>query len=204
MVPRREFRDGVELSVLGFGAIVVMGMEQGEADRTVAAAVERGVNYFDVAPSYGGGEAEAKLGPALEPHREGVFLACKSHARDAKGAREHLEGSLRQMRTDHFDLYQFHGLAAVEDAEKILAPGGAAETFLRAREEGMVRFLGCSAHIEQAAIRLIDELGLDSVLFPINYVCWERGGFGPRLLEHARAKGVARLALKAMAQTAWA
>ena len=202
-VPRRLYRDDVELSVVGMGGIVLMGMEQGEADRNVAEAIECGVNYYDVAPSYGKGEAEAKLGPALEPFRDDVFLACKTHARDAKTAREHLDSSLRVLRTDHFDLYQFHGLSSVEEAEQVLAPGGAAETFCKAREEGKVHYLGFSAHSEEAALKMIDEMPLDSVLLPINFNCIERGGFGPRVIQRAKQAGLARLSLKALALRPW-
>ena len=84
----------MKLSVIGFGGIVVCGMSQKEADRIVAEAFDRGVNYYDVAPSYFDGEAETKLGPALEPFRKRSFLACKTMARDAAGARTELERSL--------------------------------------------------------------------------------------------------------------
>jgi predicted aldo/keto reductase-like oxidoreductase len=163
--------------------------------------VERGVNYFDVAPSYG--DAELKLGPALEPFRKNVFLACKTGRRDATGAQQELEQSLSRLRTDHLDLYQFHGVSSMEDVEKILADGGAGEVFLKAREEGKVRFLGFSAHAEEPAIALMDRFPCDSVLFPVNYVCYAQGNFGPRIMQHAKGKGVARLALKALAHGQW-
>ena len=127
-IPKRPYKDGVELSIIGFGSIVVIGMEQEGAD-----SVERGVNYFDVAPSYGNGEAEEKLGIALKPHRDRVFLACKTGFRDAQMAQEELEQSLRRLHTDHFDLYQFHAVSNMEQVEQILAPGGAVEVFLKAR-----------------------------------------------------------------------
>ncbi len=169
-IAKREYKNGVKLSVIGFGGIVVVGMEQKEADRTVAKAFDRSINYFDVAPSYFNGEAEMKLGVALEPYRKWTFLACKTMARDAAGARKELEQSLDRMKTDHFDLYQFHAVSSLEDVEKILAAGGAAETFLKAREEGKVRFLGASAHNAEAAISLMDRFQLDSVMFPVNFV----------------------------------
>jgi predicted aldo/keto reductase-like oxidoreductase len=197
-IPKRLYKDGVELSVIGFGGIIVVGMEQNGANAIVAEAVRRGVNYFDVAPSYGKGEAEAKLGPALAPFRKQVFLACKTTERTAQGAQKEFEESLGRLRTDHFDLYQFHGLGAVKDVDQILGPGGAAEFVLKAREQGRCRFIGASTHSEEAAMALIDRFPLDSVLFPVNFVCWFQGHFGSRLLEHARRKGVARLALKAM------
>jgi predicted aldo/keto reductase-like oxidoreductase len=203
-IPKRPYKNGVELSIIGMGGIVLMGQEQAAADREVARAVERGVNYFDVAPAYGKGEAEAKLGPALEPHRGKVFLACKTQKRDAAAARTELENSLRVLRTDHFDLYQMHCMAKDTDIEKAFAPGGVMEVMVKAREEGKVRFLGFSAHDEDVALKLLDMFGWDSVLFPFNYVCMTQADFGPRLLAKAKEKGVARLALKALAHTPWA
>ena len=200
-VRKRPFRDDVRLSVIGLGGLSVAKIPQKRANRVVAESVESGVNYFDVAPTYA--NAEQRLGPALEPYRDKVFLACKTHQRGAKEAREELEASLKNLRTDHFDLYQFHAVSSMEDVEKILAPGGAAETFLKARKEGKIRYLGFSAHDEEAAIALIDRFECDSVLFPVNYVCYEQGNFGPALLEHAKENDVARLALKSMAHTPW-
>lgn len=202
-LPRRDYKPGVSLSVIGFGGIVVCGLEQKDADRIVAEAYDRGVNYFDVAPSYFDGEAETKLGPALRPYRPGSFLACKTLERDRMGARRELERSLERLKTDHFDLYQFHAVSSVEDVDRIVAPGGAGETFLEARDKGLARFLGASAHNAEAAIALMDRFPLDSVMFPVNFVLFQEGGFGPQILAHAKAKGIARLALKSLSYTAW-
>jgi len=202
-LPRRAYRDGVELSIIGFGGIVVMGYEQKEANRIVASAWDRGVNYYDVAPSYGDGEAEIKLGPALQPYRKNAFLACKTTRRDAAGAQQEFEQSLRRLRTDYFDLYQFHAVSSMEDVEKILAPGGAAEFFQRMKKEGKARFLGFSAHHAEAALALMERFPVDSILFPVNFVCWYEGQFGPQMLEKAKEKKIARLALKGMAHTTW-
>jgi len=202
-IPRRRYAADIDLSIIGFGAIVLMGMEQQDANRIVAEVIDRGINYFDVAPSYGEGEAERKLGPALEPHRTRVFLACKTMRRDAQGAREELERSLARLRTDHFDLYQFHAVTTMEDVEQIFGPAGALETLVMARKEGKVRHIGFSAHSEVAALSLLDRFHFDSILFPTNFVCFTSGHFGPRVIAHAKEKGTARLALKAMAYTPW-
>ncbi|MBM4087187.1 MAG: aldo/keto reductase, partial [Planctomycetes bacterium] len=215
-IPRRPYKGGVKLSVIGFGGIVVCGMEQKDANAIVAEAVDRGVNYFDVAPSYFKGEAEEKLGAALEPYRSQVFLACKTTGTpstrrlgsnpvryDARVAQEELEQSLKRLRTDHFDLYQFHGITKMEDVDAIFKPGGAAETFVKAREQGRTRFIGFSAHSVQAAVAMMDRFPFDSVLFPINFVCYAQGNFGPQVVQKAKEKGVARLALKAFAHTPW-
>lgn len=203
-LPRRTYQGDVTISAVGFGGILLVGLDPQAANAAVREAVEAGVDYFDVAPTYGKGEAEERLGPALEPFRDDAFLACKTTQRDAAGAQRELDQSLKRLRTDHVDLYQFHGVASDEDVEQILAPGGAAETFHRARQAGKARFLGLSAHDEAAAIRLMDALELNSVLLPINFVCAGEGGFGPRTIEAARDRGVARLALKGMAYTPWA
>jgi predicted aldo/keto reductase-like oxidoreductase len=202
-LPRRPYKNGIDLSIVAFGGIVVCGLSQEEASRRVAAAYDRGVNYFDCAPSYFDGEAELKLGEALRPLRNQVFLAEKTMARDAKGARVELERTLQRFHTDHVDLYQFHAVGGMDDVDKILAPGGAAETFFAARKEGKVRHLGFSAHHAPAALRLMDALELDSVLFPVNVNAWENGGFGPQILAKAKSKGMARMALKALAFGKW-
>jgi predicted aldo/keto reductase-like oxidoreductase len=202
-LPRRPYKNGIELSIIAMGGIVVCGLSQELASRRVAEAYDRGLNYFDCAPSYFDGEAESKLGEALKPYRSKVFLAEKTGRRDAKGAREELERTLQRFHTDHVDLYQFHAVSSMDDVEKILAPAGAAETFLAAKKEGKVRHLGFSAHNAPAALRLMDALALDSVMFPVNVNAWENGGFGPQILDKAKSKGMARLALKALAFGKW-
>lgn len=202
-LPKRPFGHGIELSILGFGGMVVVGMNQDDANAIVIESFERGINYFDVAPFYGDGEAEITLGMALEPYRDRVFLACKTLQRSAQGARSELERSLRRLRTDHFDLYQFHALLELEEVERIFSPGGAAEAFVEARREGKIRFMGFSAHSVKAALGMLDYFTFDSVLFPVNFICFAQGNFGPQVLKKAQAKGVARLALKSMAHGRW-
>lgn len=203
MEKRRLGNTGEMLSIIGFGGIMVRDVEPREASRLVSRAVnERGVNYFDVAPSYG--NAEERLGPALEPYRQQVFLACKTTERSAEGAARELEQSLKRLRTDHFDLYQFHSVTTMEDVDKITGPGGALETFIKAREQGKTRYLGFSAHSEEAGIELLRRIDLDTVLYPINWVSWYQGGFGPTLMQRAREKGMGILALKTLAKRALA
>jgi predicted aldo/keto reductase-like oxidoreductase len=168
-----------------------------DADRIVSRAIDRGINYFDVAPSYG--NAEERLGPALEPYRRRVFLACKSNIRDADGAEREFRQSLRRLRTRHIDLYQLHGIETEDDVDRVLAPGGALEVLTRLRDAGDIRFMGFSAHNETAALRLLDAAPFDSVLFPINWRAWHAGGIGFRLVDRARTRGTAVLALKALA-----
>jgi len=192
---------GEELSIIGFGGILVMNVEPPEAASLVAEAVDRGINYFDVAPSYG--NAEERLGPALEPHREGAFLACKTMKRSKEEAAAELRASLARMRTDHFDLYQLHAMTTREDLEKATGPGGALEALVEAREAGLVRYLGFSAHNVEVALELMNRFDFASVLFPLNWMEYVNVGFGPQVVERAVQKGVGRLALKAMARQKW-
>lgn len=199
MEKRRLGNTGEMLSVIGFGGILVMNESAEEASRLVRYAVEeRGLNYFDVAPSYG--NAEEMLGPALEPYRDGVFLACKTGARTAAGAQQELDQSLQRLRTDHVDLYQLHAVTKMEDVDTITAPGGALETFIKAREQGKTRYLGFSAHSEEAALALMERFDFDTILFPINWAAWYKGEFGPKAVTRAKEKGMGILALKALAR----
>lgn len=202
-LPRRAYGDtGERLSIIGFGGMVVSGIAQEQANRLVAEAVEKGVNYFDVAPSYG--DAELRLGPALEPYRKDVFLACKTERRTKDGAAAELAESLQRLRTDHVDLYQLHAITDVQkDVDVAFGKDGAMEAFIEAKKQGRIRYLGFSAHSEEAALAAMDRYDFDSILFPINFATFYKGGFGPRVMETAKSKGVARLALKALARQHW-
>ncbi len=202
-LPQRTYGDtGERLSIIGFGGMVVSGVEQAQANRQVAEAVDKGVNYFDVAPSYG--DAEIKLGPALEPYRKNVFLACKTQERTKDGAATELRRSLQRLRTDHVDLYQLHAISDVQkDVDTVFSKGGAMEAFLEAKKEGRIRYIGFSAHSEEAALAAMERYEFDSILFPVNFATFYKGSFGPRVMEAAKSKGVARLALKALARQQW-
>ncbi len=189
---------GKTLSVLGFGGIVVTDRPQPDADTEVARAVERGVTYFDVAPGYG--DAQQKLGPALEPYRDRVTLACKTGKRDAEGAADELADSLAKLRTDRFDIYQLHGMTTSEDFDRVMADGGALDVFREAKDRGQADLIGFSAHDEDVALRLIDTGHFDTMLVPLNYVAYTCANFGPRMLRAANDAGMGVLALKSMAR----
>lgn len=192
-------RTGEKLSIVGFGGIVAAKVTQKEADYYVSEAIEKGINYFDVAPTYF--DAEDRLGPALEGKRQNVFLACKTEDRTKAGARALLEQSLKKLKTDYFDLYQLHAVTTAEDVNNIFSSEGAMETFLKAKQEGLIKHIGFSAHSEEAALALMDKFEFDSVLFPINWVNIFNSNFGPKVIEKARSKGMGILALKGMAKT---
>ncbi|MFP4622014.1 MAG: aldo/keto reductase, partial [Bacteroidales bacterium] len=131
-IPKRELANkGDMLSMIGFGGILLNENGQEFANETIAKAVDAGVNYFDVAPTYG--NAQDLMGPALEPYRKDCFLACKTGKWDKKEAEEELHGSLKALKTDHFDLYQLHAISSKEDVDKALGPNGAIELFEKAK-----------------------------------------------------------------------
>ncbi len=202
-IPRRTLgKTGEKLSIIGFGGIVVMDEETGAASNIVSEAVDRGVNYFDVAPSYG--NAQERLGPALAPYRKNCFLACKTEGRTREASRKQLEESLKLLKTDHVDLYQFHALTKMTDLDAVLAPGGAMETMEAARKEGKIRYIGFSVHSAETALAAMDRYPFDTILFPVNWVLFSQAKFGPQILKRAQEKGIGILALKGMAKTVWA
>jgi predicted aldo/keto reductase-like oxidoreductase len=198
---RRLGSTGVTVSVFGFPGTAVMDVEQTVANDLVARAFERGVNFYDVSPSYG--NAQERLGPALEPYRKRCFLASKTDCRDAETAEKDLEKSLRVLRTDCFDLFQHHAVKRV-DLEDIAAPGGAMEAFLAAKKAGKVRFLGLSTHNLGVAIEAMETLPLDTIMFPVSYVLSSKVKIGPQVVERARAKKMGVIAIKAMARGKYA
>ena len=202
-IPKRPYgKTGDYLSIIGFGGIVVMNAEQSHANQVVRESYERGINYYDVAPSYG--NAEDKLGPALEPFRKECFLACKSAKRKGDELLEEFYSSLKKLRTDYFDLYQLHAITSKEDIEVAFGPGGAVEAIDKLKKEGKIRYLGFSAHSIEAGMAAFKYYDFNSVLFPVNYVTYYNGNFGEQLINYAVSKGAAILALKAMAKTPWA
>lgn len=198
---QRYGRTKEKLSIIGFGGMVVKDVSPKEAANFVAEAVDRGVNYFDVAPFYG--NAQRRLGPALKPYRHKSFLACKTLERDAAGAAEELSESLKLLKTDHFDLYQLHALTDVDEVQQAFGPGGAMETILKAKEDGKVRYIGFSAHSEEAAQAALDRFDFDSILFPLSFPTWIGANFGPSVYRRAKKTGMGILALKAMAHQLW-
>ncbi len=194
-------KTGEKLSIIGFGGIVVMDEDPSAARNIVAEAVDRGINYFDIAPSYG--NAQERLGPALAPYRKSCFLACKTEGRLKDDSRKQLEESLRLLETDHVDLYQFHALTKMTELDTVLGPGGAMETMEVAKKEGKIRYIGFSVHSVETALAALGRYNFDTVLFPVNWVLFSQANFGPQILERAQEKQMGILALKAMAKTTW-
>ena len=197
-IPKRALgKTGEQLTIFGFGGTAVMSIDQATANNLVSETFDHGVNFYDVSPTYG--NAQERLGPALEPYRKRCFLACKTDFRDAAGAAADLDRSLATLRTDHFDLYQHHAVE-MSDWQQIVAPGGAMAAFLAARQAGKIRFLGLSTHSVEVASAAIERGDFDTIMFPINYVFFTKSNFGPQVIEGARQKGMGIFAIKAMAR----
>ena len=204
-MPRRPLgRTGMNVSIVGFPGLALIHQDQEPCTAAIHDAFERGVNFFDVAPSYGRGDAEIKLGNGLRGlDRDRYILANKTRVLDKEGARKELELSLERAHTDHFDLYQLHCLIQPDDVKEALGPGGAIETLVAAREEGKARFLGFSAHTTKAAIEAMRGFRFDTVMFPVNFIELFQFGFGRQVLELAAEQGAGVLAIKPMCRGAW-
>ncbi len=201
-MPRRALgRTGERVSIIGYGGLALNRVDQSAANNSVAMAIDRGVNYFDVAPAYG--NAEERMGIALNGKRNKVFLSCKTGKRDKSGAQAELERSLKRLKTDHFDLYQLHALRSKEETERALGPGGAMEAFVEAKKKGCVRFVGFTAHTMKAALLAMEKYPFDTVMFPINFMECLKTRFGPAVIQKAAEKGVGILAIKGMYRGLW-
>lgn len=144
-------KTGLEVSVLGFGAIKLPNISPDEAFGALNRALDLGMNFIDTARAYK--ESESLIGAAVSHRRDEYVLATKTGARDAGGLREHLETSLRNLRTDHVDLYQLHTVSTRAEWERVTAPGGALEEARRAQQEGLVGHIGITIHREYTVMR---------------------------------------------------
>ena len=200
----------IMISRVSYGGIVSAGYYDGvtypcegqeASDRYVDWALDHGVNYFDVAPGYG--NAQDQLGISLEAHRKEVSLACKTQHRDRVNAEKDLDRSLRLLKTDHFDVYQLHAVSSMEDVEQAFAPGGVMEMMRTLKDRGITRYLGFTAHSEEAALKMIELFPFDTVLFPFNWFLNMAHGMGNRLLKTAKEKKMGILCMKAFIERRW-
>ena len=188
---RQLGQTGIEVSELGFGGIPILRLEKSEAEQILKHAQEKGINFFDTANAYR--DSEAKMGEAFAGIRDKVILATKTMCRDGKGAQDHLEQSLRLLRTDYIDIYQFHQVAQESAWEAISAPGGALEVIQKAKEAGKIRVIGITSHSRSMAIKLIQTGLFGTVQFPFNFI---EDAAKDDLHQEARRLGVGILAMK--------
>jgi len=200
-------RTGHASSRVVFGAAALGRMRQERADELLPVLLEHGVNHLDVAASYG--DAELRLAPWLAGHRDRFFLATKTGERTADRARAELERSLERLGVDAVDLIQLHNLVEPDEWEVAHGRGGALEALLRARDEGMTRFIGVTGHgLRIAAMhrRSLERFDYDSVLLPYNHVLLADDRYRDEveaLLATCTERQVAIQTIKAVARRRW-
>jgi len=176
---RRLGKTGLEVTVFGFGAIKFPHISAEEAAASLDRAIDLGVNFLDTARGYG--DSEVKIGPVLKRRRGEVSIATKTGQRTAKGAMGELETSLKNLQTDHIDLYQAHWVCNSDVLDEVLAPGGALEAFRRAKEQGKILHYGITMHRHHAAIRRAIESDLfETIMLAYNPI--DEEGVGPELI----------------------
>lgn len=161
-------RTGLKVKTMGFGGIPIQRVSEREAVEVVRRCYEHGLNYFDTARGYT--NSEERIGKALEDVRDEVYLATKSHQRTAEGIFRELETSLKNLRTDHVDVYQLHNVANVDQWKQTQAEGGALEAVFQAREEGMVRHIGVTSHNPDLAAELVRSGHFETLMVQYNYI----------------------------------
>src|SRR5262245_50039788 len=146
MEKRRLGRTGHMSSVVIFGGAAFGQISQEDANAALDLALAHGVNHLDIAPSYG--QSEERTGPWLEErqNRDQLFLGCKTLERSREGAWAELQRSLELLSVTQLDLYQLHAITNFDGLNAALAPGGAIETLMEAREKGLTKYLGITGH----------------------------------------------------------
>jgi aryl-alcohol dehydrogenase-like predicted oxidoreductase len=171
MIPIQPFgRTGHQSTRLLFGAAALGNVSQDEADQTMELIRAHGINHIDTAASYG--EAELRLGPWMETHRDEFFLATKTGERTRAEAYNEIQRSLERLRTDQIDLIQLHNLVDEDEWQTAFSAGGALEGVVKAKEDGLVRFIGVTGHgvtVAAQHLRSLEEYPFDSVLLPYNF-----------------------------------
>lgn len=199
--PKRQLgRTGEWVPIIGFGTA---GMGRGVGDDVAAMllnrAVDLGVNYIDTASALGGyGRAQLQIGRALSARRNEIFLTTKLFEPRGDDARAMLENSLRELGTDHVDLLYVHSLGYDKmDPDVVFAKNGVMETVLRAKEEGLTRFIGVTCHNRpERMMKPLVDYELDVIMTAANYVDVHTYGFERRIWPFAQRKGVGLIAMK--------
>lgn len=160
-------KTGLQISRLGFGGIPIQKVDAAATRKLIIAMAEKGINYIDTARGYT--VSEAFLGEALEGYRDKFILATKSMARDKTGMADDIEISLKNLRTDYIDIYQIHNPSA-EQLEQVMAPGGALEALLEAKESGKIGHIGLTGHTIELFEKAVNLPWVETFMFPYNIV----------------------------------
>lgn len=208
MIATQPFgRTGHDSTRTIFGAAALSDVSQDDADRTLEVLQRFGINHIDVAASYG--DAELRIGPWMDRHRQEFFLATKTGERSYGGARDELQRSLERLRTDHVDLWQLHNLVDPAEWDQALSPGGAIDAAIEAREKGLVRFIGVTGHgtsIAAQHLRSLERFDFDSVLCPFSYMVMQNEEYAAdfnTLTAVCADRNVAVQTIKSIARRPW-
>jgi aryl-alcohol dehydrogenase-like predicted oxidoreductase len=200
-------RTGHESTRTIFGAAALARVSQETADEVLPLLLEHGINHIDVAASYG--DAELRVGAWMGVHRERFFLATKTGERTYQAAHDQIRRSLERLQVEQIDLIQLHNLTDEEGWQTAMAPGGALEAAIGAREQGLVRFIGVTGHGVQAPEmhrRSLERFPFDSILVPFNYPMMQNQDYVRDfevLLALCAQRGVAVQTIKAITLAPW-
>jgi uncharacterized protein len=183
-------RTGLMVSRSGFGSLPIQRISFDESREILIKAYEGGINFFDTARQYS--DSEEKIGYALSGVRENIIIATKSHAEDKKTLFEHLETSLKNLKTDYIDLYQIHNPSELPDPND---PDGLYAGMLEAKEKGLIRHIGITNHSIKNAIAAAESGLYETVQFPLNSLS---SGEDLELVELCRKLDIGVIAMKAM------
>lgn len=202
LLPKRKFgKTGISVTMLGLGGAHIARMSEKEAQKTIETALEGGIRFFDNAESYGNGLAERRYGMFLTPkYRDVAFIQSKTTARDAKTAKEHLEGSLKRMNTDYLDLWFIHAVGSPSDVDSRIQ-NGVLDVVLEAQRTGKVKYVGFSGHSDyRAHLRMLERTDeLQVCQMPINAFDPNYKSFINNVLPKLVEKGIAPIAMKTLA-----
>jgi predicted aldo/keto reductase-like oxidoreductase len=192
---RRLGKTGLDVSVIGYGAIKLPKIDEEAASRCLNRALDLGVNFVDTARGYK--DSEAKIGKALKSRRSEYHLATKTTARDADSLTAELDTSLRELQTDVVDLFQLHSVSDEETWQRVTGPGGALEGAQRARQAGKLRHLGVSIHRAVPVMRKAIECGEFETLM-VAYSPLDQEGVAAEILPLAKRHDVGVIIMKGL------
>ncbi len=207
MEKRRLGRLGREVSVLAYGGAALSAVPQDDADRSIQEALDAGIDYFDMAASYG--DAELRLGPWTSRIRDRIFLATKTGERARDDAWAEINRSLERLQTDRLDLIQLHAVGDLADLDRATGAGVALEAAVRARDEGIAGAIGITGHGHGAPgthLEALRRFPFDTVLTPWNYILSQRPNYAAdfwALAAEVRRQDAALLTIKAVSRRNW-
>jgi uncharacterized protein len=183
-------RTGLMVTKPAFGVLPLQRVEMNEAVRILQKAYDQGINFYDTARAYT--DSEEKIGRALSGVRNNIIIATKTQARKKDTLEKHLETSLKTLKTDYIDIYQFHNSEKVPEGE---GPDSLYETILKAKEKGQIRFIGITNHRRPVAMEAVESSRFDTIQFPLSLLATDED---LQLVEACKKADVGFIAMKAL------